>query len=356
MKLGMNKSLITNVLFLIVLIMQISGCSKESNIEPSVPNVPNQPKVPAIIIPNAPTELNRTTYNSTVKEVSLRWTDNSDNETGFKLERKTNSGSFLVIKTLNSANLECKDDGLSVNTTYTYRVCSYNNAGNSKTYSNEVIVSTDIDGNAYTEIKIGNQIWMQENLSVSKYRNGDAVPKMLDGQVVLTPKGYLSWSKLTDSKFGAYCSDGIFPLGKFYNWYAVNDSRGLAPKGWHIPTRAEWKVLSDFLGGELVAGGKMKRLEKAGFTSAGPSWNSPNTGATNVSGFTALPGGFFQFNGTAVGSSFAKGGSLAYFWSSNEFDLTQAYTYKLSNTHEKLIESYVTDYKVQGGNVRCIKD
>jgi uncharacterized protein (TIGR02145 family) len=358
MKLSINKSLIINLLFLFAVIMQISGCSKESNVEPSVPNAPNQPKVPEETLPNAPSELIRTPWNSSGKEVSLRWKDNSDNETGFKLERKTNSGSFVGIQTCNSVNLECKDEGLSINTTYTYRLCSYNKIGNSKTYSNEVTVSTDIDGNAYTEVKIGNQIWMKENLAVSKYRNGNLIPKMEDAQNVLTPKGYLAWSNLTDSKFGAciYLTSGEFPNGKYYNWYAVNDSRGLAPKGWHIPTRAEWKVLSNFLGGELVAGGKMKKVETPGFSSAGSSWSSPNTGATDISGFTALPGGVFRFNGTAQGSSFFGNKTLAYFWSSNEFDLTQAYTYKLSNTHEKLIESYVTDYKVQGGNVRCIKD
>ena len=351
MKLIILKTTILKAIFLSIVIIQVSGCSKDNNVV--------VPKVLEIIYPNAPTDLSRALQSSSSDEASLYWKDNSDNETGFRVERKSNSGSFEVIKTLNSDVTSYNISGLGVNTTYTYRVCSYNNIGNSKTYSNEFIIITDIDGNPYTQIKIGNQIWMKENYSASKYRNGDIIAKMGNGQIVVTPKGAFQWSNLTDIQFGAYVSryDGFeYPMGKFYNWYAVNDSRGLAPLGWHVPTRAEWKVLSDFLGGELVAGGKMKETTASWINSnnGGESWTQPNAGASNVSGFRALPGGFLKFEGTRYGSTFDQSRFLAYFWTSSEFDLASAYTYKLFNYNESLLVS--SEYKVQGGNVRLIKD
>lgn len=127
-------------------------------------------------------------------------------------------------------------------------------------------------------ITLGNQIWMARNLDVSTYSNGDAIPHVKDE---------VTWASL---KTGAYCyynndsTSYALLYGKLYNWYAINDSRGLAPSGWHIPTNNEVVTLGEFLGGALVAGGKMK--------SAGTSnWYSPNSGATNSSEFNALPGG-----------------------------------------------------------------
>jgi uncharacterized protein (TIGR02145 family) len=129
-------------------------------------------------------------------------------------------------------------------------------------------------------ITIGTQHWMKKNLDVTTYRNGDIIPQVTDST---------AWIKLTT---GAWCYYNNDPAngaiyGKLYNWYAVNDARGLAPQGWHIPTSAEWNTLSTFLGGS--AGGKMK--------TTGTSWTTPNTGATNESGFSALPGGLRSING-----------------------------------------------------------
>src|SRR5262245_47721661 len=123
---------------------------------------------------------------------------------------------------------------------------------------------------------------MNKNLSVTKYRNGDPIPQV---------KKNAKWATLTT---GAWCwlnndsANSIY--GRLYNWYAVNDPRGLAPAGWHIPSDSEWTTLQTFLGGDSVAGGKMK---STGTIKAGTGlWRFPNTGATNSSGFTALPGGW----------------------------------------------------------------
>lgn len=136
---------------------------------------------------------------------------------------------------------------------------------------------TDYDGNVYQTVLIGDQCWMMENLKVTHYRNGDPIPHVTDG---------VTWGNLTS---GAYCNynndeGNVATYGRLYNWYAVDDSRNIAPAGWHVPSDAEWQTLVDYLGGDAVAGGKMK---EAGTT----HWASPNTGATNESGFTALPGG-----------------------------------------------------------------
>src|SRR6476661_5263113 len=153
------------------------------------------------------------------------------------------------------------------------------------------------DGKVYKAVKIGNQTWMAENLNVNTYRNGDTIPQVQD------PK---TWSSLTT---GAWCYYGGktetgAKYGKLYNWYAVNDPRGLAPEGWHIPSDAEWTTLETSLGGGSVAGGKMK--EAGTF-----NWTSPNTGGNNNSGFTSLPGGIRASNAT-----FSNVGNQSIWWTS----------------------------------------
>jgi len=157
----------------------------------------------------------------------------------------------------------------------------------------------DIDSNIYPTVKIGDQWWMAENLKVTRYRNGDDIPIVTDDT---------EWKNLTT---GAYCnynnnSDNADIYGRLYNWYAVNDSRNIAPLGWHVPSDEEWQTLIDYLGGESVAGGKLK---ETGTT----HWNSPNVGATNESGFAALPGGYRSSDG-----NFGSLGIYAFFWSSTE--------------------------------------
>ncbi|MGV9003096.1 FISUMP domain-containing protein [Flavobacterium sp.] len=195
----------------------------------------------------------------------------------------------------------------------TFNVTVTDAAGCAKTgsvvVSNSSVTVTDIDGNVYQTVVIGTQTWTQTNLNVSKYRNGDTIPQVTNQS---------TWANLTT---GAWCyyqnntANGA-TYGKLYNWYAVNDPRGLAPAGYHIPSDAERITLTTFLGGESIAGGKMKSTT---------GWNSPNTAATNSSGFTGLPGGCRNDYG-----SFYFIGETGYWWSSSEDDATNAWNWGMS--------------------------
>jgi uncharacterized protein (TIGR02145 family) len=152
---------------------------------------------------------------------------------------------------------------------------------------------TDVDGNIYNTVDICNKTYMKENLNVSKYKNGDIIPGPLTAtEWANTSSGAWKWYNSDDSGYG-----------KLYNWYAVNDPRGLAPEGWHIPSSVEWEVLSDCLGGSPIAGTKMKEVGNL-------HWVYPN--GTNESGFTALPGGLINSGGQNT-----LLGYYCYFWSSS---------------------------------------
>jgi uncharacterized protein (TIGR02145 family) len=184
-------------------------------------------------------------------------------------------------------------------------------------------------------IVIGTQQWMEKNLDVMTYRNGDVIPQVTDAT---------EWAGLTT---GAWCwysnsADNGAIYGKLYNWYAVNDPRGLAPQGWHIPTDEEWTTLKSLLGGELVAGGKMK-------TTGTTRWTTPNTSATNESGFAGLPGGIRNVNGT-----FVDVGVSGYWWSASEFSSTDAWGRYLFNFSGRLLENILN--KKNGFSVRCLRD
>lgn len=234
------------------------------------------------VIPLAPTNLIGQLISAS--QINLTWTDNSTNETGFKIERKTGTGGYTVIASITSDNTIYIDDSVAPNSTYTYRVYSFNAGGNSINYSNEyeqtITAVTDLDGNTYLTTVICNTYWTTKNLNVSRYRNGDIIPQ------VSNPSEF---GQLTT---GAWCYYNNDPsngqiYGKLYNWYAATDPRGLAPKGYHIPNDSEWKTLSDCLGGVNVAGGKLKSIGIS-------LWQSPNLNATNSSGFNGIPGGKIQ--------------------------------------------------------------
>ena len=205
---------------------------------------------------------------------------------------------------------------------------------------------TDIDGNVYQTVVIGDQVWMAQNLKVTHYRNGDLIPHVTDNG---------DWAGLTT---GAYCIydnviGNVFPYGRLYNWYAVNDSRNLAPAGWHVPTDAEWKQMEMYLGMSQVTadstgqrgtneGGKLK-------ATGAELWHSPNEGATNESGFSGLPGGARSVAGDFINLSW-----YAYFWSSTEFDGTDAWYRELAYYHPKVRRQDVG--KEVGYSIRCVKD
>jgi uncharacterized protein (TIGR02145 family) len=193
----------------------------------------------------------------------------------------------------------------------------------------------DIDGTIYHAVTIGKQVWMIENLQVGRYRNGDSIPNVTDDN---------QWSEL---QTGAYCDYKNIPgnsmvYGKLYNWYSINDKRGIAPKGWHVPSVAEWTTLATYLGKDSIAGGKIK---ETGAT----HWQSPNTGATNTSGFTALPGGYCNYQGFCH--------DLEYYgnwWSTKEVDSRNAeYRFVYWSSPVLYIGAY---FKSNGLSVRCLKD
>jgi len=193
----------------------------------------------------------------------------------------------------------------------------------------------DVDGNKYKTVKIGKQVWMAENLKVTHYRNGDPISNITINR---------NWEKL---KTGAYCNynndESYVPVyGRLYNWYAVNDVRGLAPEGWHVPTDEEWRTLVDYLGGNLIAGDKLKETGTE-------RWSSPNTGATNESGFSGLPGGYRYYDGT-----FYYLGSYAYFWSASSYLGGYAWSRRLVYDCSDVRRYYSG---MRGGfSVRCVRD
>lgn len=205
--------------------------------------------------------------------------------------------------------------------------------GLNKTFAQTV---TDIDGNVYDTISIGTQVWMKQNLKTTKYRDGSGIPNVTDNN---------AWSALTTGARCYYNNDSttIAPVyGALYNWYAANDARSLCPTGWHVPSDAEWSTLTTYLGGDGVAGGKLKEIDTL-------HWNSPNTGADNSSGFSALPGGNRGGNGNYSGID-----NLGDWWSVSESSGFSAWGRHLVYDNTS-VSRY--NYTKKGGlSVRCFKD
>ena len=232
---------------------------------------------------------------------------------------------FIILGTLLLLTIDCKKDNKKNDSTETKTTTPIP--------TNTV---TDIDGNVYHTVTIGTQVWMIENLKTTKYRNGDNIPNVTNDTL---------WHNLTTGAYCNYNNNAInsATYGRLYNWYAVNDSRNIAPEGWHIPSDAEWTVLSTYLGGDSIAGGKLK---EAGTT----HWFSPNTGATNSSGFTALPCGCRDF----YDGAYAYIGSNSYWWSSTT-KTSNSSTYLMIQYQWKILihNNFSKNY---GFSVRCIKN
>lgn len=226
--------------------------------------------------------------------------------------------------------------GLAPSTTYYVRAYATNKSGTS--YGNEVVFSTslaDADGNVYTTIVIGNQVWMAENLRTTKYINGAAINHLPDdNDWYANSTGAYTWYNNDPSQKEIY--------GALYKWQAVANPAGLCPYGWHVPTDLEWNDLIAFLGGEMVAGSKLKEMGNS-------HWFNQNTDATNTSGFTALPGGSRSEYGV-----YANQGYYGYFWTSTSYNMGNAWGVSLS-AYDGIATSLYAN-KGFGYSVRCIKD
>ena len=238
---------------------------------------------------------------------------------------------------------------LTVSTNYYVRAYATNSAGTA--YGNEVSFTTtaggggivtnpgagvNFNGYTYTSIVLGNgQEWMAENLRTTSYANGDPIPNITDNT---------QWQGLTTGAWVHYNNDSQYenPYGKLYNWYTVADPRNVCPTGWHVPTDAEYTLLTNYLGGEPVAGGKMK-------STGTQYWLSPNNYATNESGFSGHPGGYRHDDGTFGGI-----GNHGNWWSSTKYGADDAWGRYLYYYFGFV---YRTNYNKEDGlSVRCLRD
>jgi uncharacterized protein (TIGR02145 family) len=195
---------------------------------------------------------------------------------------------------------------------------------------------TDADGNIYSTVSIGNQVWLGENLRTTKFSNNDPIAMVLDSA---------QWPVQTAAAYCYYNNDSSYvnPYGNLYNWYTVNDARNVCPTGYHVPTAAEWADLVSFLGGETVAGGKLK---EQGFS----HWLSPNTGADNSSNFTALPSGW-RANNNGV---YENLGYMCYLWASTLQTADDADIILLGHDSPACYAS--NSVKLTGLPIRCIQN
>ena len=269
------------------------------------------------------------------------------------LSTKTIDGSGIGFFTSNMTNLV-------PNTVYYVRAYASNGVGTS--YGNEVTFTTnnplvvnvpcpgtpsvkDTDGNTYNTVLIGTQCWMKENLKVTKYKDGTNIPLDTTGG----PNGNVSGQSWSGRNMGSrtvygHKNENLTTYGFLYNGFATSDKREICPDGWHIPTDDEWLVVTDFLGGPTVAGGKMK--------STGTTfWYIPNEGASDESGFSALPGGNRDLDG-----KFNLNRYNAFFWSASEEGSNSAwyfYLYYYSGISNRFFNFNVKNF---GASVRCLKN
>ncbi len=239
---------------------------------------------------------------------------------------------FLSINSFAQTNMQIRKTDNSIISVPISEIDSvYYEAASSFTCGDPI---ADIDGNTYSTVEIGSQCWIGENLKVTTYSNGDAIPLVTDSP---------TWISLTTGAYCWYANDEATyknTYGALYNWHTVSEGN-VCPTGWHIPTHTEWIELTTYLGGVNAAGVKLKEAGTA-------HWTSPNTGANNVSGFTALPAG-----GRFSTGNFGNINDRGYFWTATE-DNSSAWRRSL---YYDLPEIYkVLNSKYYGLSVRCVRD
>jgi uncharacterized protein (TIGR02145 family) len=221
-----------------------------------------------------------------------------------------------------------------------------NNSGNNTNSTNPI---TDASGNTYPTVKIGSQVWMAENLRTTKYTDGSNIP------VVSNVAEWSATYHTSDKKpmMCWYNNDQVTytanKFGALYNWYAIspasNGNKNICPMGWHVPTDEEWTTLINYLGGESVAGGKMK-------TVGTQLWQPPNSDATNSSGFSALPSG--NRNADGFGGSFFEINATTAYWTSTDIGPFDSWARSLRYDNSNTVRFSAN--KSYGYSVRCIKD
>ncbi len=313
-----------NCKILVIIIALLIGCNNEDMPEP---------------IPEPPTNLIATVRSTS--QIDLTWEDNSTNETGFKIERKSGSENYTLVVTLGANLTSYINNTLEENTEYSYRVCAINSTHDVGEYTNEASVTTfksltvsDIDGNVYLAVSIGTQIWMAENLKTTRFNDGTEIQLVTDDS---------EWNKLITPGLSWYDNqpDNGDTYGALYNYSSI-ETDNLCPSGWHVPTDEEWTTLSDYLGGESVAGGKLKEA-------GSQHWISPNTLATNDFDFTALPGGYHNANG-----SYNLIGEFGRWWSSSESGLVTSWFRKIGYDSSAITRKQ--NARNSGFSVRCVMD
>jgi uncharacterized protein (TIGR02145 family) len=200
------------------------------------------------------------------------------------------------------------------------------------------IACTDGDNNNYPVVEIGAQVWMADNLKTTKYNEGTDIPYKPEA---------VDWVAMASPAFCWYNNDAAANkniYGALYNWYAASTAN-LCPTGWHVPSEPEWTILTTFLGGLSTSGGKMKE-------SGTNHWSSPNTGATNSSGFTGLPGGYRS--SASYSGNFFEIGVTGEFWSTTISPTTYPYSLYLDYWYARVV--WEAPYKTVGFNIRCLKN
>lgn len=324
------KGVILKLVFSMVIMLTLVGCNKEESLELTT----------ATVITATITNLTSSSAKSGGEiiedggaEVIARGVCWSTNPNPTIEDSITMDGAGIGSFESNLTDLE-------INKTYYVRAYATNSIGiaygSEKSFTTSgpcggLTTITDVDGNTYNLVQIGSQCWTKENLKTTKYNDNLIIENVTEDTL---------WNNLLSGAWSYYDNDSEnnSTFGKLYNWYAVNTGK-LCPTDWHIPTTEEWTTLTDFLGGTESAGGDMKTTTE---------WDAPNTGATNSSGFSAYPGGVRFLSG------FLLMGANAFWWSSSDGDLLNAWYRSLASNGSNITKS--TNGKSQGFSCRCIKD
>lgn len=341
MKRGLLQLILSLVSFLILVVV-LQSCKKDNNGDTPPDNEPSRPYA-------------ETGVASWVRETSVTLSGkvspgNTQTQVSFEYGTTTDYGYVITADPATVSGTERQDvttqiAGLTPGTLYHYRIKAQNPVGDTTglnasfttfhpiSFNSALTYGTitDIEGNTYKTIEIGGQTWMAENLRTATFKDGTEIALVSD---------YTGWSNLTTPGFAWYGNNSDV-YGALYNWYAVNTEK-LCPDGWHVPSDNEWNTLIEYLGGEAVAGTKLK---EAGAV----HWLSPNPVTANESGFTALPGGVRISSGP-----FGNMRRYGYFWSSTERSATDAWArsfyFGYSNADR-------TSSSIKSGfSVRCVKD